>query len=45
MSTATDVDILSFALATNAIVVTLDADFHAILAVSGAAGRLAPPGR
>jgi predicted nuclease of predicted toxin-antitoxin system len=38
MSTATDEEIVRFALAKNGIVVTLDADFHAILAVSGAAG-------
>ena len=38
MSTATDEEILRFAFAKSAVVVTLDADFHAILAVSGAAG-------
>jgi len=38
MSTAADEEILGFALARNAAIVTLDADFHAILAVSGAAG-------
>jgi predicted nuclease of predicted toxin-antitoxin system len=38
MSKASDEEILAFSLATNAIVVTLDADFHAILAVSGASG-------
>ena len=38
LSTATDDGILAFALARSAIVVTLDADFHAILAVSGAVG-------
>lgn len=38
MSTAADEDILEFALRRNSAVVTLDADFHAILAVSGAAG-------
>ncbi len=38
MSTAADEEILSFALRKNGIVVTLDADFHAILAVSGAVG-------
>jgi predicted nuclease of predicted toxin-antitoxin system len=38
MSTASDEEILGFALGKNGIVVTLDADFHAILAVSGAAG-------
>ena len=38
MSTAADEEILRFALEKNAAVVTLDADFHAILAVSGAVG-------
>lgn len=38
MSAAADEDILRFALAKDAAVVTLDADFHAILAVSGAVG-------
>jgi len=38
MSAAGDHEILEFALGKNAVVVTLDADFHAILAVSGAAG-------
>jgi predicted nuclease of predicted toxin-antitoxin system len=38
MSTATDEEILGFALAKGAVVVTLDADFHTILAVSGAVG-------
>jgi len=38
MSTAADEEILGFPLARNGVVVTLDADFHAILAVSGAAG-------
>lgn len=38
MSTAADEEILTFALRKNGIVVTLDADFHAILAVSGAVG-------
>ena len=38
MSTAADEAILAFALAKNAVVVTLDADFHAILAVSGSVG-------
>ena len=38
MSTASDEEILGFALARNAVVVTLDADFHAILAVSGGTG-------
>lgn len=38
MSTAADEEILSFALGKNGIVVTFDADFHAILVVSGAAG-------
>ena len=40
MSTAADEEILGFALARNAAIVTLDADFHAILAVSGAAGAV-----
>ena len=35
---ADDGDILAWSLGKNAIVVTLDADFHAILAVSGASG-------
>lgn len=38
MSAAADEEILRFALARNAVVVTLDGDFHAILAVSGAVG-------
>lgn len=38
MSTAADEEILRFALGKNAVVVTLDADFHTILAVSGAMG-------
>jgi predicted nuclease of predicted toxin-antitoxin system len=38
MSAAGDCQILEFALLKNAVVVTLDADFHAILAVSRAAG-------
>ena len=38
MSRATDEEILAFSLEKNAIVVTLDADFHTILAVSGASG-------
>jgi predicted nuclease of predicted toxin-antitoxin system len=38
MSRATDEEILGLALAKSAVVVTLDADFHAILAVSGAVG-------
>ena len=38
MSKAADEDILRFALGKNGVVVTLDADFHAILAVSGAVG-------
>jgi predicted nuclease of predicted toxin-antitoxin system len=37
MSTAADEEILGFALSKNGVVVTLDADFHAILA-SGAVG-------
>jgi predicted nuclease of predicted toxin-antitoxin system len=36
MQKAADDEILAFSLGRNAIVVTLDADFHAILAVSGA---------
>jgi predicted nuclease of predicted toxin-antitoxin system len=38
MSKATDEEILAFSLGQDAVVVTLDADFHAILAVSGAQG-------
>jgi predicted nuclease of predicted toxin-antitoxin system len=38
LSKAADEDILAFALEQDAIVVTLDADFHAILSVSGASG-------
>ena len=38
MSAANDEEILGFALAQDAAIVTLDADFHAILAVSGAVG-------
>lgn len=38
MSAAGDEEILGLALGKNAIIVTLDADFHAILAVSGATG-------
>jgi predicted nuclease of predicted toxin-antitoxin system len=38
MSKSTDEEILAFSLGTNAVVVTLDADFHTILAVSGASG-------
>jgi predicted nuclease of predicted toxin-antitoxin system len=38
MHEAADDEILALALARQAIVVTLDADFHAILAVSGASG-------
>ena len=38
MSTASDEEILAFAVGRNGMVVTLDADFHAILAVSGATG-------
>jgi predicted nuclease of predicted toxin-antitoxin system len=38
MSKAADEDILAFSLARNALVVTLDADFHTILAVCGAQG-------
>ena len=38
MWNAADDEILAWALAKSAIVVTLDADFHAILAVSGASG-------
>jgi predicted nuclease of predicted toxin-antitoxin system len=38
MSKAADDEILALSLARNAVVVTLDADFHAILAVSGAQG-------
>jgi predicted nuclease of predicted toxin-antitoxin system len=38
MHNAADDEILALALVRQAIVVTLDADFHAILAVSGASG-------
>jgi predicted nuclease of predicted toxin-antitoxin system len=38
MSKAADEEILAFSLGRNAVVLTLDADFHAILAVSGAPG-------
>jgi predicted nuclease of predicted toxin-antitoxin system len=38
MSQAADKEILALALGRSAVVVTLDADFHAILAVSGAHG-------
>lgn len=38
MSKATDEEILAFSLKTRAVVVTLDADFHAIPAVARAAG-------
>lgn len=37
MSRAKDGEILSFSISRNAAIVTLDADFHAMLAVSGAA--------
>ena len=38
MSKAEDSEILAFAARQNATVITLDADFHAMLAVSGAGG-------
>ena len=38
MGKAADEEILAWSLGKNAIVVTLDADFHTILAVSGASG-------
>lgn len=38
MGKAADDEILAWSLGKNAIVVTLDADFHTILAVSGAGG-------
>ena len=38
MSKAADEEILAFSLGRDAVVVTLDADFHTILAVSGASG-------
>jgi predicted nuclease of predicted toxin-antitoxin system len=38
MGKAADDEILAWSLGKNAIVVTLDADFHTILAVSGASG-------
>ena len=36
MNNAADEEILAFSLGRNAVVVTLDADFHTIIAVSGA---------
>ncbi len=38
MARATDSDILAFSLGRSAVVLTLDADFHTMLAVSGAGG-------
>lgn len=38
MARASDIEILAFALKENRIVMTLDSDFHAILAVSNALG-------
>jgi predicted nuclease of predicted toxin-antitoxin system len=38
MSKASDEEILRFSLQQNALAITLDVDFHAILAVSGAGG-------
>jgi predicted nuclease of predicted toxin-antitoxin system len=38
MARATDDKILDYSLGENAIIVTLDADFHMMLAVSGASG-------
>jgi predicted nuclease of predicted toxin-antitoxin system len=38
MAKAADDEILAWSLGKNAIVVTLDADFHTILAVTGASG-------
>jgi predicted nuclease of predicted toxin-antitoxin system len=38
MSRTADEEILAFSLEKDAVVVTLDADFHTILAVSGASG-------
>jgi predicted nuclease of predicted toxin-antitoxin system len=38
MAKAADEDIIAFARGKNAIIVTLDADFHMMLAVSGASG-------
>jgi len=38
MSRASDAEILEFADARNCVVVTLDADFHSLLAVAAAAG-------
>jgi predicted nuclease of predicted toxin-antitoxin system len=35
MARATDLEMLGYARSTNAVVVTLDADFHAIMATSG----------
>ena len=36
LASATDAEILEFALQQNLVLITLDADFHALLAVSGA---------
>ena len=38
MGKATDEEVLAFSVGRNATVVTLDADFHIVLAVSGASG-------
>ncbi|SPE36572.1 conserved hypothetical protein [Candidatus Sulfopaludibacter sp. SbA6] len=38
MGKATDEEVLAFSLGKNATIVTLDSDFHTILAVSGASG-------
>lgn len=38
MAQSKDIEILKFALHKNQILVTLDADFHALLAISGASG-------
>jgi hypothetical protein len=43
MWNAADNEILNWALKTGAVVVTLDADFHTILAVSGASGTFGYP--
>ena len=43
MAQSKDIEILKFALHKNQILVTLDADFHALLAISGAFHFFCPP--